>query len=390
MFRSVAMALVLFALPLNAEAQTDVHRVVQGETLWALARQYYDAPTRWLEIYEANRGIVEDPHWIYPGEELVIPGVTTQTASRPVRPEPAPAAPPPAPVVVTATSPTVEPPANLRADSVRVPVAPATQAANRPVTTPDTADHRPAPAPAAPAHAPSAEPAPDVTVRPDTRAAPPPAPSPVPERDSRPVHATLAVDDYGVLPGDEIETTFYTAGGDVLASAAGTRLVDREGNLFFPFVGTVHVEGLDAGEIRDLLLERFGQYYRNPVVTVNVKLKVNITGVVGAPGHYLLDPSATIVDALAGAGGTGLEFTIANNAAADLEAVRLVRDGQTNFLDLRPEAATAATLDIRMQSGDWIHVPPKARSRMRDDITFWGGVVSLFTSVVAAVVLVSR
>jgi polysaccharide export outer membrane protein len=193
--------------------------------------------------------------------------------------------------------------------------------------------------------------------------------------------------DYGVRPGDEVATTFYTAGGEELSSVQGSRLVDREGDLFFPFVGTVHVEGLDAGEIRALLLEKFQPFYKDPVITVDVKLKVNITGVVGQPGHYLLDPTTTVIDAVSQAGGTGLEFTISNNAAADLENSRLVRDGRTIIIDLRPEAADPATLTTRVQSGDWIHVPPKARSRVRDDITFWSGVISLFTSIVATIAI---
>jgi polysaccharide export outer membrane protein len=204
------------------------------------------------------------------------------------------------------------------------------------------------------------------------------------------VSRLAAQEDYGVRPGDQIETTFYTAGGEILGSVQGNRLVDREGNLFFPFVGTVSVEGMDAGEIRELLVQKFQPFYKDPVITVNVKLQVNITGVVGSPGHYLFDPTTTIMDALAQAGGTGLEFTIANNAAADLENARLVRDGQTSLLDLRPESPSRTMLELRIQSGDWIHVPPKARSRIRDDITFWSGVISLLTSVVAAVVLIGR
>ena len=194
--------------------------------------------------------------------------------------------------------------------------------------------------------------------------------------------------DYGVRPGDQVETTFYTAGGELLSSVQGSRLVDREGNLFFPYVGTVHVEGLDAGEIRGLLLQKFEPFYKDPVLTVDVKLKVNITGVVGSPGHYLFDTSTTVIDAVSQAGGTGLEFTIANNAAADLENARLVRDGRTIILNLRPEAADPATMTMRVQSGDWIHVPPQGRSRFRDDITFWSGVISLFTSIVATIAII--
>ena len=43
-----------------------------------------------------------------------------------------------------------------------------------------------------------------------------------------------AQQDYGVRPGDQIETTFYTAGGEALSSVQGNRLVDREGNPLAP------------------------------------------------------------------------------------------------------------------------------------------------------------
>ena len=205
-----------------------------------------------------------------------------------------------------------------------------------------------------------------------------------------PAHAQLDPSAYGVQPGDQIITDFYTAGGEPLTSVRGERLVDREGNIFLPFVGTVYVQELDAVEIRELLTQRFSPFYNDPVITVNVQLHVNVTGVVPGPGHYLLDPTSTIVDALAQAGGAGGEVTVGNNVAGNPGAVRLLRGGETIVLDLRPESPDPEVFEMRIQSGDWIHVPPFPRSRVRDDIQFLGSVLSLFTSVVAAIVIISR
>lgn len=51
------------------------HTVVRGNTLWDLSIQYYQTPWEWRVIFNANRDVVEDPHWIYPEEVLVIPGL---------------------------------------------------------------------------------------------------------------------------------------------------------------------------------------------------------------------------------------------------------------------------------------------------------------------------
>lgn len=59
-----------------AEAQEtgNEHSVRDGDTLWDLAGIYLSDPYRWPEIFQANRDIVDDPHWIFPGELLRLPG----------------------------------------------------------------------------------------------------------------------------------------------------------------------------------------------------------------------------------------------------------------------------------------------------------------------------
>lgn len=79
--RSAAvLALILLPSPLLAqepqEREAGAHTVIRGETLWDLARLYYENPFDWRRIYQANTDRIEDPHWIYPGQIFVIPGVT--------------------------------------------------------------------------------------------------------------------------------------------------------------------------------------------------------------------------------------------------------------------------------------------------------------------------
>lgn len=71
----VLVALVILPAFVSGQQSPLNHTVVRGETLWGLAQRYYQDAYLWPRIFEANRADVADPHWIYPSQVLVIPGL---------------------------------------------------------------------------------------------------------------------------------------------------------------------------------------------------------------------------------------------------------------------------------------------------------------------------
>jgi hypothetical protein len=125
----VAGAITLAVAPLEAQEPPPpaVHVVSEGETLWDLAARYFGDPFLWPDIYRLNTEVVEDPHWIFPGEELRLggrgpaagqqmaqqrPGIEAAPGVQPAerqpepveQPEAPPVAPPPPP---SASGPTI-------------------------------------------------------------------------------------------------------------------------------------------------------------------------------------------------------------------------------------------------------------------------------------------
>lgn len=117
------------------------------------------------------------------------------------------------------------------------------------------------------------------------------------------VRATMQAASLG--PGDEFEVRVYEE-----PNLSGVFMVSPTGQVDYPLVGTIAVEGLVGSQVAALLRQRLAEkYIRNPFVTVQIKTlnskKVFVLGEVKAPGRFGFTERMSIVEAITLAGGFG-------------------------------------------------------------------------------------
>jgi hypothetical protein len=105
------------------------YTVQKGDNLWNISKQEYNNPTKWPNIFEANKDQIKDPNLIYPKQVLRIPvcDTTPEQPQEPTPVDPTPSQPQePTPVTPTPNQPPVQehPPAVEPQPSQPTPVQP--------------------------------------------------------------------------------------------------------------------------------------------------------------------------------------------------------------------------------------------------------------------------
>jgi protein involved in polysaccharide export with SLBB domain len=165
-----------------------------------------------------------------------------------------------------------------------------------------------------------------------------------------PIDQAPAPQDMVVGAGDELRIRVW---GQVNFSA--NLRVSREGEIYLPKAGDVHVAGLAFSSVAAHLRKALEQVYRNFELSVDMgeihSIQVYVTGQARQPGEYTVSALSTLVNAVflsSGPSGAGsmrhVELKREGKVLADFDLYALLVKGDK-------------TGDVQLQSGDVLYIP---------------------------------
>lgn len=167
--------------------------------------------------------------------------------------------------------------------------------------------------------------------------------------------------------------------------------VDYQGNINFPLLGSLHLEGLTINQATTLIRDRIieGDYIKDPLVSIDfLNFHYTVLGAVGGNGTYTVEGDrVTLLEAIAKAG------DLAPNAKVDRVAViREVGDERQIFYhDLRTRDVFSSPC-FYLQQNDIVYVEPKYRKKEKSDKVwqYVTGVFSLATAAASVVIAIKN
>jgi len=155
-------------------------------------------------------------------------------------------------------------------------------------------------------------------------------------------------------PSTGVQAVYLTP-GDVIRIAiwreedlSGEFPVDENGFVTLPLLGDHNVAEIPLHRLRETLLEGYRTYLRNPSISITPLRRINVLGEVNRPGSFEVDPTASLIGVVGMAGGP--------TEAANLRAVRVIRDGSVVHHEANPEASLSS---LGLRSGDQVYVVPR-------------------------------
>ncbi len=166
-----------------------------------------------------------------------------------------------------------------------------------------------------------------------------------------PVDRIPVTADYTIGPGDEI---VIRAWGQI--DVDFRTVVDRNGDIFVPKVGTINLAGLKYQQLNAYLKTAIGRVFQNFDLTTSLgqlrSIQIYMVGHANRPGTYTVSSMSTLVSALFSAGGP--------SPTGSMRSIHLKREGQLIAeFDLYSLIAKGdMSGDVRLLPGDVIYIPP--------------------------------
>jgi protein involved in polysaccharide export with SLBB domain len=166
-----------------------------------------------------------------------------------------------------------------------------------------------------------------------------------------PVDQVPVTSNYVVGAGDQLLIRVW---GQMNFNAEVT--VDRNGMVYVPHVGAIHVGGVPYSDLQQQVRTGVGRIYKNFDVSVNLgqlhPIRIFITGQARYPGSYTVSSMSTLVSALFATGGPAPQGSMRHvllrrngTTMADLDLYDLLVNGDKSH-------------DVPLLPGDVVYVPP--------------------------------
>lgn len=154
---------------------------------------------------------------------------------------------------------------------------------------------------------------------------------------------------YFLGPGDQIEINAWGV-IDIRQQIE----VDREGNIFVPKIGKLHLSGRTLTEAKKYLQEMFNRIYKDVKIEMTLVkpriISVFVLGELRKPGTYSINASSTILEVLAMAGGI--------SPKGSLRKINIIsKDGTRKEIDLYGVLFGGRLPEISFQPEDVIYIP---------------------------------
>ena len=173
---------------------------------------------------------------------------------------------------------------------------------------------------------------------------------------------------YRIGPQDRLQITVWEhpelndPGGEKIMPELAGKVVDENGELYYPYVGSIPVAGKTVSEVRSLLTRELSHYFKKVKLDIRVlsfqSHRAVVVGEVRTPGVQTMNETPlTVAEAISRAGGVTPD--------ADMSNVALARDGKTYKIDvLGLYAKGKSTHNLLLEDGDVLYIPDQKDNKV--------------------------